>query len=150
MSSKLKDIKPILADLKKSLTEEEILKNLILLVKGFDTHQYREVIYKNPYYKSLIPDIQKDIIEDLEKISFSITKEIEIIESDLKKIGSKDSEKELKNHITKNNRQNINFILKKRLESLQAKVQIFPSIDQHKIKSKSPKSVNSMEEWNGI
>lgn len=97
MSSKLKDIKPILADLKKSLTEEEILKNLILLVKGFDTHQYREVIYKNPYYKSLIPDIQKDIIEDLEKISFSITKEIEIIESDLKKIGSKDSEKELKN-----------------------------------------------------
>ena len=97
MSSKLKDIKPILADLKKSLTEEEILKNLILLVKGFDTHQYREVIYKNPYYKSLITDIQKDIIEDLEKISFSITKEIEIIESDLKKIGSKDSEKELKN-----------------------------------------------------
>ena len=54
-------------------------------------------LYKNPYYKSLIPDIQKDIIEDLEKISFSITKEIEIIESDLKKIGSKDSEKELKN-----------------------------------------------------
>jgi|APGre2960657373_1045057.scaffolds.fasta_scaffold10887_5 hypothetical protein len=97
MSSKLKDIKPILADLKKSLTEEEILKHLILLVKGFDPHQYREVIYKNPYYKSLIPDIQKDIIEDLEKISFSITKEIEIIESDLKKIGSKDSEKELKN-----------------------------------------------------
>lgn len=97
MFSKLKNIKPILADLKKSLTEEEILKNLILLVKRFDTHQYREVIYKNPYYKSLIPDIQKDIIEDLEKISFSITKEIEIIESDLKKIGSKDSEKELKN-----------------------------------------------------
>lgn len=97
MYSRLKDIKPILADLKKSLTEEEILKNLILLVKGFDTHQYREVIYKNPYYKSLIPDIQKNIIEDLEKISSSITKEIEIIESDLKKIGNKDSEKELKN-----------------------------------------------------
>ncbi len=48
-------------------------------------------------YKSLIPDIQKDIIEELEKISNSITREIETIESDLKKIGNKDSEKQLKN-----------------------------------------------------
>lgn len=96
MARKPKDIKPILEDLKKSLTEEEILKHLILLVKGFDPNQYREVIYSNPYYKSLIPDIQKDIIEDLEKISYSITKEIEIIESDLKKVGNKDSEKQLK------------------------------------------------------
>ena len=97
MARRPKDIKPILEDLNKSLTEEEILKHLILLVKGFDPHQYREVIYNNPYYKSLIPDIQKDIIEELEKISNSITKEIETIESDLKKVGSKDSEQQLKN-----------------------------------------------------
>ncbi len=97
MARRPKDINPILEDLKKSLTEEEILKHLILLVKGFDPHQYREVIYSNPYYKSLIPDIQKDIIEELEKISNSITREIETIESDIKKIGNKDSEKQLKN-----------------------------------------------------
>jgi hypothetical protein len=63
-----------------------------ILVKGFDPNQYREVIHSNPYYKSLIPDIQKDIIEELEKISKSITKEIEIIEYDLKKVGNKDSD----------------------------------------------------------
>jgi hypothetical protein len=96
MARKPKDIKPLLDNLKKSLTEEEILKYLIELVKGFDPFQYKEVIYSNPYYKSLIPDIQVDIINDLEKVKNSIVKEIEKIESDLKKIGNKDSEKQLK------------------------------------------------------
>ena len=95
MARKPKDIKPLFEDLNKSLTEEEILKHLILLVKGFDPIQYREVIYTNPYYKSLIPDIQKDIIEELEKINKSIQSEIDTIESDLKKANIT-SAKELK------------------------------------------------------
>lgn len=95
MARKPKDIKPILEDLKKSLTEEEILKHLILLVKGFDPNQYKEVIYNNPYYKSLIPDIQSAIKLELDKISQSIQNEIDTIESDLKKANIT-SAKELK------------------------------------------------------
>jgi hypothetical protein len=97
MARKPKDIKPLLDNLKNSLTEEEILKYLIELVKRFDPYQYKEVIYNNPYYKSLIPDIQVDIINDLENVKNSIVKEIEKIESDLKKIGNKDSAEQLKN-----------------------------------------------------
>lgn len=97
MARKPKDINPLLEKLSKSLTEEEILKHLIELVKGYDPYQYKEVIYNNPYYKSLIPDIQVDIIDDLENVKNSIVKEIEKIESDLKKIGNKDSAEQLKN-----------------------------------------------------
>jgi hypothetical protein len=97
MARKPKDINPLLDKLSKSLTEEEILKHLVKLVKSFDPYQYKEVIYNNPYYKSLIPDIQVDIIKDLENVKDSLVKEIEKIESDLKKIGNKDSAEQLKN-----------------------------------------------------
>lgn len=95
MARKSKDIKPILEDLNKSLTEEEILKHLILLVKGFDPNQYREVIYSNPYYKALIPDIQSTIKLELDKIGKSIQTEIDTIESELKKVNITEA-KELK------------------------------------------------------
>ena len=96
MARKSKDINPLLEKLNKSLTEEEILKHLIELVKGFDSYQYKEIIYSNPFYKSLIPDIQSDINMDLDNVKNSIVKEIEKIESDLKKIGNKDSAEQLK------------------------------------------------------
>ena len=95
MARKLKDIKPILEDLSKSLTEEEILKHLILLVKGFEPNQYKEIIYDNPYYKSLIPDIQSTIKSELNKISKSIQTEIQGIETELKKVSITEA-KELK------------------------------------------------------
>lgn len=85
MARKSKDINPLLVELKNSLTEEDILKNLIELVKKFEPVQYKEVIYNNPYYKSLIPDIQSSIKLELDKISQSIQNEIDTIESDLKK-----------------------------------------------------------------
>lgn len=96
MARKNKDINKLLRDLSESLTEEDILKNLIELVKGFYSYEYRDIILKNPYYKSLIPDIQKDIITDLDVVRNSLLKEIEKIESDLKKVGNKDSVNELK------------------------------------------------------
>ena len=95
MARKPKDINPLLVELKNSLTEEDILKNLIELVKKFDSIQYKEVIYGNPYYKSLIPDIQFAIKSELDKISRSIQNEIDTIESDLKKANIT-SAKELK------------------------------------------------------
>ena len=95
MARKSKNIKPILEDLKKSLTEEEILKHLIELVKKFDPYQYKEVIYNNPYYKSLIPDIQSAIKLELDKIGKSIQTEIDTIESELKRVSITEA-KELK------------------------------------------------------
>jgi hypothetical protein len=95
MARKSKNIKPILEDLKKSLTEEEILKHLIELVKKFEPVQYKEVIYNNPYYKSLIPDIQSAIKLELDKIGKSIQTEIDTIESDLKRVSITEA-KELK------------------------------------------------------
>ena len=51
MARKNQDINPLLIELKNSLTEEDILKHLIKLVKKFDPYQYKQVIYDNPYYK---------------------------------------------------------------------------------------------------
>jgi len=96
MARKTKNDEKVLEDLRNSNTEEDILKNLVKIVKGFDQEKYKEIIYSNPFYKSLIPDIQKEVINDLETIAKSIHEEILTIESDLKKIGSKDSEKQLK------------------------------------------------------
>lgn len=98
MARKVKDVNTdtILEKLKNSFTEEDILKNLVHLVKLYKQEQYREIIYSNPFYKSLIPDIQKEIIEDLDRVAKSINDEISAIDIDLKKIGNKDSEKQLK------------------------------------------------------
>ena len=95
MARKPKDINSLLENLKRSLTEEEILKHLIELVKKFDPYQYKEVIYNNPYYKSLIPDIQSTIKLELDKIGKSLQTEIDTIESDLKKVSITEA-KELK------------------------------------------------------
>jgi len=95
MARKPKDINSLLENLKRSLTEEEILKHLIELVKKFDPYQYKEVIYNNPYYKSLIPDIQSTIKLELDKIGKSIQTEIDTIESELKKVSITEA-KELK------------------------------------------------------
>ena len=98
MARKVKDVNTdtILEELKNSFTEEDILKNLIQLVKLYKQEQYIEIIYSNPFYKSLIPDIQKEILDDLERVAKSINDEISAIDIDLKKIGNKDSEKQLK------------------------------------------------------
>lgn len=97
MTRKVKNIdSSIINDLKSSNTEESILKNLVKLVKLYNQEQYKEIILSNPFYKSLIPDIQKEITEDLDKIAKSINEEIIGIESELKKIVNKDSENQLK------------------------------------------------------
>ena len=75
MARKNQDINPLLVELKNSLTEEDILKHLIELVKKFEPVQYKEVIYNNPYYKSLIPDIQSAIKSELDKIIAETEKE---------------------------------------------------------------------------
>ena len=43
-----------------------------------------------------IPDIQKEVLSELDQLAKSISEEISTIENDLKKIGNKDSEKQLK------------------------------------------------------
>lgn len=96
MPRKPKIDQQILEDLKKANTEEDILNNLVKMVKRFDQEHYKEIIYSNPFYKSLIPDIQKEVLSELDQLAKSISEEISTIENDLKKIGNKDSEKQLK------------------------------------------------------
>ena len=81
----------LIKKLKESLTEEDILENLILIVKGFDKNFYTDIIHNNPYYKSLIPDIKSSIISDLDRVSKSIQTEIDKIELNLKSVSLSDS-----------------------------------------------------------
>ncbi len=71
-------------ELKNSYTEEDIIDVITKIVKRFSTELWKEMIYSNPYYKSLFDDIKVEVLEDLGKIKKSILKEIDSIDTDIK------------------------------------------------------------------
>ena len=100
--SYLSELEEVLNKLSGEITNDEVSKNINTPVAG------QNIINTQPTMtgggtlvkvKKLVPEA---VIPSYSKpgdagMDLTITKEIEIIESDLKKIGSKDSEKELKN-----------------------------------------------------
>lgn len=90
--SELKILKQKLND---SKTEEDIFECLIHLVKGYGVNEYIEV-FENPFYKSLLPDIKKDVLEDIKFLKESLENEIEAIDRELSSNINSDTLKSLK------------------------------------------------------
>ena len=74
----------LLTILKTSYTEEKIVDTLTGIVKRFHPDVWKEMIFSNPYYKSLFEDIKIDILNDLFNIKSNILKEIESIDKEIK------------------------------------------------------------------
>ncbi len=87
-----KELKVLLEELDNSRTEEDILNCLIQIVKAFGVREYREV-FLNPYYKSLVPDIKKEVLKEIKFLRESLAGEIDAIDTELKKVDNENINK---------------------------------------------------------
>lgn len=87
--SKREDYELILSDLKSSQNEDDVVKQITKIIKGFSSDYYKNDLYENPYFKSLIPEIKESISSELEKIKSSLKEEIRAIEEELIKLNKK-------------------------------------------------------------
>lgn len=88
---RIKELKELKEELNNSKTEEDILTLLIQIVKRFGPGEYREV-FLNPFFKSLIPDIKKSVLKDIDFLRNSIEEEIDAIDTELKKVDNPNEE----------------------------------------------------------
>ena len=72
-------------ELKSANNEEDITKQLTLIVKRFSVPMYKEMVLSNPYYKDLFIDIKEDVLFDLERLKETINEEIKSIDTELRK-----------------------------------------------------------------
>jgi gas vesicle protein len=86
-------LESIIECLEQSTTEEDILDNLMKIVRGFSVSQYKGIVLSNPYFKSLIPDIKTVIYEEIKFYRDSIKEEIEEIEKELNNSENKYADK---------------------------------------------------------
>ncbi len=93
-----KELEKVIEKLETSNTEEEIVRNLTKIVKGFSVPLYKNRILSNPYYKSLICDVKEEVRKEIDIIRESIVDEISAIDIELKRTDNKyfDKLKELK------------------------------------------------------
>jgi hypothetical protein len=90
-----RDLSKLLSELGKLKTEESILECLIKIVRGFNPHEYKELVFQNPYYKSLLPEIKDFVLKEISVLKNSVSEEIDGIDIELKKVDNK-NEKALK------------------------------------------------------
>jgi hypothetical protein len=90
------DLKILIEELNDSKTEEDIIKYLIKIVKGFNVYEYKDIVFTNPFYKSLIPDIRSNVIEEILFLRKSLIDEIDGIDIELKKVENDDTKEKLK------------------------------------------------------
>lgn len=79
--------------LMKSNTEVDIIKNLKYLIKNKTSEFCSSDIMKNPYFKSLIPEIKDEIIYEIDDIKSEIDSEVNIIELEIKNLNKKNIDK---------------------------------------------------------
>ncbi len=93
-----KDLKILIEELGKLKTEESILECLIKIVRGFNPSEYKELVFHNPYYKSLLPEIKDFVLKEISVLKNSVSEEIDGIDIELKKVDNKNKKtlKELK------------------------------------------------------
>jgi cystathionine beta-lyase family protein involved in aluminum resistance len=75
----------ILCVLHKSKDEEEVIKNLKIIIKSFNISLYKELILSNPYFSSLIIDIKDDILIEITTLRDDIKSKIHLINDQLSK-----------------------------------------------------------------
>ena len=86
---KREDYELILNDLKSAQNEDDVVKHITKIIKGFSSDYYKNDLYENPYFKSLIPEIKESISSELEKIKSSLKEEIRAIDEELIKLNKK-------------------------------------------------------------
>ena len=90
-----RDLSKLLSELSKLKTEESILECLIRIVRGFNPSEYKDVVFSNPYYRSLLPEIKDFVFKEISVLKNSISEEIDGIDIELKKVDN-ENEKTLK------------------------------------------------------
>lgn len=83
--SKREDYELILNNLKSAQNEEEVFVNITKIIKGFSSEYYKNDLYENPYFKSIIPDVKKTVISEMNEVRKSIVDEINSINLELTK-----------------------------------------------------------------
>lgn len=91
--SRKRKLKFLIENLDSLRTEEEILECLISIVKGYPSYEYDYIVFANPYYKSLIPDIKKEVLKEVVFLRESIMTEIDNINSQMQAAESENFEK---------------------------------------------------------
>jgi hypothetical protein len=91
-----KDLKILIEELNNSKTEEDIIKYLIKIVKGFNVYEYKDIVFNNPFYKSLIPDIKSNVVEQILLLRKSLIDEVDGIDVELKKVNNDELKDKLK------------------------------------------------------
>ncbi len=91
--NKSENLELIIELLEKSTTEEDIMDNLMKIIKGFNIDLYKDRILSNPYFKSLVPDVKDNIYKEIEYYRESIKGEIIEIEKELTKSENENSNK---------------------------------------------------------
>ena len=70
--------------LESSQNEDDVVKHLTKMLKEFNIFFYKDVIFSNPYFKSLIPEIRDRVKIEVLLIKNTILSEIKNIESQIK------------------------------------------------------------------
>lgn len=85
---KREDYQKLLSELKLSQNEDEVLDKMTKIIKSFTSQFYKNDLYENPYFKSLIPDIKEEIYSELIEIRNSLRKEVSAIEIEIIKLNN--------------------------------------------------------------
>lgn len=80
----------LLEQLESSKNEEEVYQNLKRILKESNSKFYKNKILENPYFKSLVVDVRKDVLDEISIIRDSLTKEIKSIDDEIIKLLSED------------------------------------------------------------
>lgn len=88
--SKKEEFNYLLEKLQNSKTEDEVYSNLKRILKESNTHLYKDIILKNPYFKSIVKDVRQEVLNDIELIRDTLKKEIESINEEIDKLSEKD------------------------------------------------------------
>ena len=70
--------------LESSQNEDDVIKYLTKMLKEFNIFFYKDIIFSNPYFKSLIPEIRDQVKVEVLLIKKTILDEIKNIESQIK------------------------------------------------------------------
>lgn len=88
--SKKEEFSYLLEKLENSKTEDEVYSNLKRILKESSSHFYKDIILKNPYFKSIVKDVRKEVLNDIGLIRETLKQEIESIDEEIYKLSEKD------------------------------------------------------------